>query len=76
MMRAKCSYSFTGPPVPAPGQQAAPIERIGQQIIRTDLRQGTHSLHDLRRGVGAILTAAASRQAQLVWGAFNPFCAK
>ena len=64
MMRAQRGHAFAGPPIPMPRQQAAPVERIGHQIIRTDVRQGAHRLHDLRSGVGAILTAPPPRQAQ------------
>src|SRR5262249_44327156 len=65
MVRTKRGHAFTGPPISAPGQLTTPVERISQQIIRTDVGQDANGLDDLRSGVGAMLTAAASRQAQL-----------
>ena len=47
MMRAKRRHSFPGPAIPVSGQPPAPVERIRQQVIRTDGRQCAHGLNDL-----------------------------
>ena len=39
MIGAKRRHSFPCPAIPMPSQQATPVKRTGQQIIRTDARQ-------------------------------------
>ena len=69
MVRAKRRDSFPCPAIPAPGQQAVPVERAGQHIIRTDAREHTDSLDDVFRCLGCysardVVAAPAVRYAR------------
>ena len=64
MVGAERDHAFSRPSIPAPGEEPIPIQDIRHEIVRTNPRQYTHGIDDVRRCVRGTLPASSSRHAQ------------
>src|ERR1700680_4343912 len=65
-------HSLTGPPIAAASQQTVPVQRTGEDIVRTHAGEHSDRLNDLRRCLAAVLSPPPPGHTQLRMHASSP----